>query len=325
MHTPCIHIYNYRFTLEPPPLLHFITNGAGIVPLPHPPRVSMNCIQDMDFAKRIRGSGNLKRTVLANLPQWGAILSALILIVAVVIRPCTKLLYISSVHMYEHVSGNAASAAATSALNSDRACFGESAMLAIKHINTSTCPIDALSGRPCIKHLDVNKVTANFETADICKEATPSFRVATQRLIEWFEPFQRNGSVTCAHTAWFNMTPSSVSGVVTNTMFGDPVVLWYPSVVRPDRNTSQNNQRDMNTASSKKHPHAGKLSLIVFSHLSQREELLTYPSVVEISHLSITTKKHQGGDASDSLPKRKMLRFTGAVAHCVQWLIDVYQ
>ena len=234
---------------------------------------------------------------------------------------------------------------------------------ALRYMDMALCPIQTMEGNPCIlpplsqqsrnqqqqrqnqqkqQHRRRRQMpyasTAttssnnnnNNNITTVCPSAALEFQGPTRRMIDWFLPFHQNGSVTCAHTRWFNVT-SGVNAIVTTTMFGKPLVLWYPSIASGDGGGNST------TKTSTINNYGHKLSLIVFSHISQKEELLTYRSVINISYLTPMTMPIAppvpGVEAeSPPLPPpkgeaamaRKSIRLTGGIAHCVQWLLDVY-
>lgn len=265
--------------------------------------------------KRLKSQQHIKRTLLVNLPQWGALFAGFVLIFAIVVRPCANLMYISSLHLYSHISGSG-DAVANSVVDAQNGCIGTAAISAIRHMDEFICPQHEMQGRTCRRKQDQVGDGIDYESIQVCDHAAHVFQNASKRLVNWFEPFRKNGTLTCAHTAWFNMT-LSVPGVVTTTMFGEPVVLWYPSAMQHINEKCVKSKQNKCLSKS----HTGKLSLVVYSHLSQKEELLTYQSIVDINHLSVT----KGEQPPSVTMERKMTRLTGTVAHCVQWLMDVYQ
>ena len=187
----------------------------------------------------------------------------------------------------------------------------------------------------------------------VCATAAPQYQGPTRHMTEWFRPFHQNNSVTCAHTRWFNVTHFA-PGIVIATSFGKPVVLWYPSIVTSgggggggggddesgDGNTPKHrappakDAKDAKDAKEvRRHGQVNTLSLFVFSHLTQREELLTYRASVNVSYLTPVPESpkkatlalsSQERSVNGTAMVRKYVKLTGSTAHCVQWLIDSY-
>lgn len=275
-------------------------------------------------------SPHSRAVLLNNLPFWGAALAAAILIVSIVIRPCAQLLYISMLYLWNSCVnyGVAWGQGSGSLLSIEEAALGcnvgiARAIGALRYMDTGQCPMQTLEGTPCgggptvsqfrkSKHspLPPSFLKIDPKNISVCPAAALEFESATKRLTNWFTPFYTNGSVTCAHTRWFNITPD-VPGIVTSTSSGRPVVFWYPYI------------EDIN-----RHHRGQKLSLIVFSHISQKEELMTYNSVVNIGYL---TPKIVGGGketgengTAEVVMMHNSMRLTGGTAHCVQWLLEAY-
>lgn len=309
-------------------ILNFMTSIANFIERHLPDTVTALCRN--------------RAVLLGNLPYWGAVLAATILVVSVVIRPCAQLLCITATYTwnycvaFEFDLSNNAIKSNNFAMSAEEARLGcnvgvDAAKRALSCLNTEICPVETLRGKPCNAFLRQSKKsndnfpmkslsTARHANLKICPTAAPEFQAATRRLINWFNPFHKNGSITCSHTQWFNVS-YEVPGVVTSTMFGEPVVLWYPSII---------NHRKIKTyATGEGGVNRGhKLSLVVFSHISQKEELLTYKSVVEISYFTpIVAKKVTSSNSTPStgaVMARKNITLTGGMAHCVQWLMDVH-
>lgn len=337
-----------------------------------------------------------RTALLSNLPYWGAILAAAFLVIAIVIRPCAQLGHIVLMHIWEygishwfwlpwgasnavHTGSNSAMMAMMTSEEKMMGCNVGLAMAtrALRYMDTTVCPVQTLEGKPCtalslktqnqqnqqqnVKRqtsLGAKDANGTYDNTTVCPSAALEFQGPTRRMIDWFLPFHQNGTVTCAHSSWFNLS-SDVNGIVAKTMFDQPVVLWYPSVIQDskiDRNgkndktdksidddqpteqvdpqTQQHHHQHRHHHRRRRDSRGQKLSLIVFSHLSQKEELLTYRSVVNISYLTpiaisslpevqATSKKDGGGNA-EAVMVRKSIRLTGGIAHCVQWLLDAY-
>lgn len=304
-----------------------------------------------------------RTALLSNLPYWGAILAAGVLAFAIVIRPCAQLWQIVLMHVWEygvshwfwlpwgasnaiHTGYNAAMMAM---MTSEEQMMGCNVGLAIAsrafgHMDTTVCPVQTLEGKPCTA-LPLKTQT----NITVCPSAALEFQRPTRQMIDWFLPFHENGTVTCAHSSWFNI--SDVHGIVTKSMYGQPVVLWYPSVIQDSSTIEKgdtDNQENIDQTKEQQHQHRHhhrrrrsssdhKLSLIVFSHLSQKEELLTYPSVINVTYLTPITispsplpeakealTKGASGNAEAAVMVRRSMRLTGGAAHCVQWLLDTH-
>ena len=168
-----------------------------------------------------------RTALMSNLPYWGAAMAAAFLVIAIVIRPCAQLLHITLLYVWECDSmwsllgrgGNAANITAA-AMTSEEEALGCSVGLAmvtraLRHMDTLRCLIQTMEGKPCITAPSQSKQHGN---TTVCPSAALEFHGPTRRIIDWFVPFQRNGTIACAHTQWFNIS-SSVNGIVTTTMF----------------------------------------------------------------------------------------------------------
>ena len=139
--------------------------------------------------------------------------------------------------------------------------------------------------------------------------------------MRWFETFHGNGTVTCAHSQWFNVSEEAVSAVIAKPPVGPPVVMWHPVIFTSSSSSSPLRQH--------------KLSLVVYSPLSRKEEMITQPAVANVSFLLATKggemeEKEEkeigsggGGNGGPSL-RVASARFSGVAAHCVQWLAGAY-
>ena len=279
--------------------------------------------------RSVSASLRSRSVLLKNLPYWGAAFAAAILVVAIVVRPCAQLLHITAVHLWDVVVVGAAHQGSTGragaglglSLTTEEEALGcnmglAAVVNALRHMDTKRCPERAMEGDACLPdHQQQPKPAARAASnVSVCPTAALEFEGPTRRLTEWFVPLQQNGSVTCAHTSWFNIT-SAAPGIVSTTMFGKPMVMWYPSIGSDDARRRGGGR-------------GHKLSLVVFSHLTQKEELLTYRSVVNISYLTPAASTPAPPSLEEPVAGAEMARrhvkLTGAVAHCVQWLLDVY-
>lgn len=292
--------------------------------------------------------------------MWGAALALLALVLAVVVRPAAQLTYLYGVdRFYGNGDGDGgydgSSSGSFAVVDVDNGCTAAAATVAaravkeLKHLEAHRCPLVALGDDEggddgddgSCKQLQRQKrqqhrkgekekeeeeekkarsLSLLLQAVSKCTWAADHYARATQRLLRWFETFHGNGTVTCAHSQWFNVSEEAAVAVIAKPPVGPPVVMWHPVIF---------------TSSSSSSPSPlsqHKLSLVVYSPLSRKEEMITQPAVANVSFVLATKGEMEereekeigsGGNGGPSL-RVASARFSGVAAHCVQWLGGAY-
>ena len=247
-----------------------------------------------------------KLSTWVNVPHRVAFFSGFVLLLALVIRPVAQL----SLATIEYGSNRvAAMMESTGGEGGAKDC----SVRPFYYTDTGVCPELLMNGSvPCrgttSPHVSLasvmTKITPNGEVP--CHDTHRAACEARIKMLQWFAPFQRNGSLVCMSTTWFNTT---VFGILVATG-STHNVLFDPRIERFRANLNNTNARAL-----------PNLTVSTFSYTLQKDRLLTYPSVVNVSFAALGTSSSRGRVKKTTALNRTHLTFRGITAHCIQSLL----